>query len=75
MQRKPSCHLEDAPQGSSALLAAPSWLPGPWQACSGSLRAAGWGYTGFSHLAKGLELELGACEAIFSTCPFSPEIN
>eukprot|EP00983_Pelagomonas_calceolata_P124802 1161144-Pelagomonas_calceolata.AAC.1 len=23
--------------------AAPSWMPGPWQACFGSLRAAGWG--------------------------------
>eukprot|EP00983_Pelagomonas_calceolata_P125577 1161221-Pelagomonas_calceolata.AAC.11 len=32
------------------------------------------GDTGFSHLAKGLELELGAYEAIFSTCPFQPRI-
>eukprot|EP00983_Pelagomonas_calceolata_P002373 79849-Pelagomonas_calceolata.AAC.5 len=27
---QPSCHLEDAPEGSSALLAADSWMHGPW---------------------------------------------
>eukprot|EP00983_Pelagomonas_calceolata_P064350 1148084-Pelagomonas_calceolata.AAC.1 len=43
MQHQPSCHLEDAPWGSFAVLPAPSWLPGSWQACFGSLGAAGWG--------------------------------
>eukprot|EP00983_Pelagomonas_calceolata_P068530 1149962-Pelagomonas_calceolata.AAC.2 len=47
------------PTGSSAMLAASSWMPGPWQAWLGSLRAAGGGDTGLRHLAsRGLELEL-----------------
>eukprot|EP00983_Pelagomonas_calceolata_P040899 1137817-Pelagomonas_calceolata.AAC.4 len=31
------------PTGFFCLTGCPSWLLGPWQACFGSLRAAGWG--------------------------------
>eukprot|EP00983_Pelagomonas_calceolata_P056267 1144517-Pelagomonas_calceolata.AAC.2 len=70
-QHQSSCHLEGAP--SFALLAAPSWMPGPWQAWLGPLRAGGWGYR--LQLAKGLELELGAWDANFRTIPLQPKFD
>eukprot|EP00983_Pelagomonas_calceolata_P057843 1145240-Pelagomonas_calceolata.AAC.2 len=61
------------PQNSFALLAAP-FLDAFQEAWLGLLRAAGWvGVPGFSRLAKGLELELGAWRAIIGTVPFQPQ--
>eukprot|EP00983_Pelagomonas_calceolata_P063874 1147899-Pelagomonas_calceolata.AAC.1 len=45
-------------------LASLAWSPKTWV-----------GVTGSSHLARGLELELGAWEAIFHASPFEPRIN
>eukprot|EP00983_Pelagomonas_calceolata_P098533 1158362-Pelagomonas_calceolata.AAC.7 len=59
MQHRPSCHLENAPRCSSASLAALSWMPGPWQACFGSLRAAGWGTQASATLLRGWSLSFG----------------
>eukprot|EP00983_Pelagomonas_calceolata_P008583 280840-Pelagomonas_calceolata.AAC.5 len=71
ISRAATCRRQ-ASLGSYASLAAPSYMAWPqqaWLVCSELLGRA----TGFSHLAKGLELQLGAWAAIFSISPIQPQ--